>query len=137
MIRVGTDEVYITPEGKPQPAFLAVVWAVNRECKARGIEPVFGEPRLDVEQDGAITREVYEHADIVHINGERARAADPTVRIVAKDTIAQELFDAVWPQMRERVALVQYAHNIPGADRIALDSWISQRKINTGSEVIG
>jgi hypothetical protein len=128
VIRVGTDEVYITPDGRVQPASLAVIWAVNRECKARGIEPIFGEPRLDVEQDGAITREVYDHADVVHINGARARELDPTTRIVPKTDLARDIFDKVWAEMRDRVALVQHAHAIPGVDPDALQSWREQRR---------
>ena len=131
-IRVGTDEVYITPEGKIQTAFMAVVWAVNARCKERGIEPLFGEPLKIDSNDwgGAFTREVYVDADIIHVNGARAQQLDPTVRIVPKTPLAVELFDEVWPAIRERTALIQYAHNIPGSDRAQLADWQRQHRLN-------
>ena len=50
------------------------------------------------------------------------------MRIVPKTELARELFDAVWPAIRERTALVQYAHTIPGADREKLRVWQDQHR---------
>lgn len=103
MVRVGVDEVYIEPDGTVRPAMMAVIWGVNTLCKAREIEPVFGEPKLS--SDNYRTIEEYEHARVVHVKDKR----DGTIRIVAKDELGRELLAETWDQIHERVLLARYA----------------------------
>lgn len=103
MVRVGKDEVYVRPNGDVCPAMLGVIWEVNRVCAERGLEPVFGEPKLSGDEYRDV--EEYEHARVVYVKDKR----DGTVRIVAKDDLGRELLAEAWDRIHDRVLLARYA----------------------------
>ena len=106
MIRVGVrpdPEVYVKPDGTVQPAMLAVIWTANRLCNERGIEPIFGEPKLVSDSFREI--EEYEHARVIHTKDK----ADGTVRIVGNTDLGREILNEAWEQIRSRVVMARYA----------------------------
>lgn len=120
--RVGRREVWVDPEThRAKPAFLKFIWEVNRLCDEANVTPIFGEPTF--EQDTLRDWEHYPEADVIHIRGEQARKADPTIRIVARSDFARQLFDQVEELLRPDIALIESAH-VRGMSKREQQMWI-------------
>ena len=120
MIRVGNHEVWVKPDGNIKPAILAVIHEVNGKCAERGIDVIFGEPEFETDDYRHV--EIYPHARVVFTKDKR----DGTVRIVASDALAEEIFAEVWDEIAERVVEIRHAHTVPGV-KLEQIEWYTPR----------